>query len=607
MAAKWLLERWSKFFLALEQATTEAEVKAICEAEIAAWKARPEIKSESTLRNAMTLTHKEIERRLTGDRQAWALTHMAFSRGWYIQHSASSQANLSERLEHQQLLKNPDAIVAKGDELLDSDYWPDVFVALLLMTGRRPIELYLFGDFEYCTEYSVKFSGQAKRRGDPLPAYEIPTLCRAQRVIDSLARIRPQIDTTDPDTYAITRKYSPLIRDAANRHFSDLVPARPSAKKKKTGPPDEGLYGQLFRAVYPRIAVFWYAPPTIDDRHFMAVIQGHRKHFEELETEEERISYSSGAHYSDYKIADAQGNIDGRQGLKLGSKGVELLEVFKPKSRRKEPMTTPTTDQAQEQAQAVKPEGRNVPVTVDRPTFNRVQALKTAKTHRTYSETVNLLLDSYEGGVTAPFSLSSAIRQLLASDEEYKKFSQEEETAEAVALLDELLADQEKYKELLVNALVKEAKFQVGLAARHAGKDFTQMTIKQLKGTRDKGATNERIRRAVLAIAAYNDAPGRAQAERWYLNATSVNRLVGGRYPIIGAYIKAHQSEIDALNDKHKLTDRYNNKPDHIEDFITVPDAPPPWTDQQQPETAATAEQEPEAKQQPETANTATE
>lgn len=594
-AAKWLLERWSEFFPALEQATTEAEVKAICEAEIAAWRARPEIKSESTLRNPMTLTRKEIEKRLTGDRQVWALTHMAFSRGWYIQHNAPSQANLSDRLENQQFLKSPDAIVAKGDALLDSDYWPDVVVGLLVCTGRRPIEIYLFGSFEYKTEYSVMFEGQAKRRGDPLPPYEIPTLCKAHRAIDALARVRAQLDTADLDADAITRKYGPLVREAANRHFADLVPARQSSKKKD----DEGLTGQLFRAVYPRIAVFWYAPTSKDDRHYMAIIQGHRKHWEELQTEEDRVSYASGAHYSDYKIADAQGNIDGRQGLKLGTKGVELLEVFKPKPRKEKAMTIETTtDQA-----PAKPEGRNYPVSVDKPTFNRVQALRAAKSQHSYTETVTMLLDTYEqGGQAAPFSIGEVIRSLLAKDEGYKKLSQDAETAEAAALLNKLLADRDKFQALLIDALVKEAKFRVGLEKRHAGKDFTKMTLTALKGTRDQGATNERIHRAILRIAWYNDAPGRAQAERWYLNATSVNRLVGGRYPIIGAYIKEHQAEIDALNNKHELTDRYNNKPYHIEDVITVPDnAPDFWADQPQPE--ATAEQEPE---QPETA-TATE
>jgi len=406
-----------------------------------------------------------------------------------------------------------------------------------------------------------------------------------------LAKVRAQLDTTGLDGDAITRRYSPLIKQAANRHFSDLVPARYSEREKKTDP-DKGLYGQLFRAVYPRIAVFWHCPPTTDDRHFMAIIQGHRKHWEELETEEERISYASGAHYIDYKIADAQGNIDGRQGLRLGLKGVELLEELKPKPRKEKAMSTDT--QAQEQTQPNVKEGKNRPITVDFPTFSREMALKARLGHHTHAQTINLLIDAYEqGGQAAPFSIGESIRLLLAKDEGYKKLSQDAETKEAAALLDELLADRENFQDLLLDALVKEAKFRVGLEKRHAGKDFTKLTIKQLKGTRDQGATNERIRRAILRIAWYNDAPGRAQTERWFLNATSVNRLVGGRYPIIGKYIEAHQAEVDAANKKHDLSERYNSKPYHIEAVITVPDEPPPWTNAQ-PETAEATEPEPE-------------
>src|SRR5258708_25900718 len=50
-------------------------------------------------------------------------------------------------------------------------------------------------------------------------------------------------------------------------------------------------------------------------------------------SEEELRNYATSAHYFDYKIADRQGNIDGRQGVRLGAAGVELLEVFKPKAQ----------------------------------------------------------------------------------------------------------------------------------------------------------------------------------------------------------------------------------------------------------------------------------
>lgn len=568
MAANWLTQRWDTLFPALAQAATEAEVKAICQAEIDAWRARKGMKKENSLRNPMNDTRNEIKRRLAGERQMWALTYLAFSEAWYRQHNAPSRAGLEDRLEHQQLLKDPDAIVSKAIALLSSEQWPDLVVALGVLTGRRPGEALKTAMFELKTMYSVIFSGQLKRRDEPLPPYEIPTLCEARAVIDALARLRAMLDTTGMDVTDATRKYSPLVQEAANKHFATLIPARYGK---------DGLYGHLFRSVYPRIAVFWYCPPTIADMHFMATIQGHTQYFEQ-ETEEARRSYASNAHYSDYKIADAQGNIDGRQGLKLGAKGVELLEVFKPKPRRKEPMSTDTQTQDQAEQTPVK-EGKNVPVTVDRPTFNRVQALRSAKSHRTYSETLNLLLDIYEQG-GQPISAGELTPERIVP-------------AETASMVREALTEGEDFRAFLISALTKEAKFREGLGRRHEGKDFAKLTLAQLAKTRDPRATNERIRRAVAAIAAYNDDPARAATERWYLNATTIHKLVGGRFPIIGAYIKEHQEEIAALNDKHDLNERYNSKPYYVDSVVTVPDEPPdaaPEQEAEQPETATMTE-----------------
>lgn len=46
MAYKWLVQEWQTLFPALMQANTEEEIKRICEAQIAAWRARPSSLSE---------------------------------------------------------------------------------------------------------------------------------------------------------------------------------------------------------------------------------------------------------------------------------------------------------------------------------------------------------------------------------------------------------------------------------------------------------------------------------------------------------------------------------------------------------------------------------
>jgi hypothetical protein len=584
MAAKWLVKRWGILFPALEQAETEAEVEAVCTAEKQAWLAQPSIKKESSLRNHMTATRHEIETRLQGDRQVWALKHLSFGEQWYRRENAPSRVNTERRLENQQFLKEPDVIVATGVELLASDQWAEIALGLAVCTGRRPGEVLKTAIFEPKTAYSVLFIGHLKRRSSNIPPYEIPTLCTAAAAIDALARLRSLLPTSDLDISAVTNRYSPAVKEAANKHFAALVPVREG---------DDDLYGQLFRAVYARIAVFWYCPPSIDDRHYMATIQGHTQYFD-LETEEARRSYASNAHYSDYKIADGDGNIDGRQGLKLGTRGVELLEVFKARPRKeKKPVTTET----QEQDPAK--EGKNRPITVDPSTFSREMALKARLGHKGHAETINFLMDFYEAGGSAPVAaknVADAIRAVLHKDKEYQEFRAEDDTKEAAAILEKALTSGENLQAILVDALIKEAKFRVGLTRRHAGKDFAGMTTSQLTSTKHPDAARERIRRAVAAIAAYNDAATSAN-DRWFINARTVQLVAGARYPIVEEWCKAHEAEIKALNEKHQLNQRYNSKPVEggIKAVVTIPEQPAPIQAEQPAEveqvTPAQAEQ----------------
>jgi len=116
-----------------------------------------------------------------------------------------------------------------------------------------------------------------------------------------------------------------------DRQFSDLVPHREGR---------DNLFTHLFRSVYAarcfadtaRVATHWYAPPTVDANEYKAAIQGH---YAFLETTDGtlRRSLAASRHYNDYKIGDRTGNIDGRQGIKLGYGGVEVIEVFN-KSRQ---------------------------------------------------------------------------------------------------------------------------------------------------------------------------------------------------------------------------------------------------------------------------------
>ena len=51
-----------------------------------------------------------------------------------------------------------------------------------------------------------------------------------------------------------------------------------------------------------------------------------------------------------------------------------------------------------------------------------------------------------------------------------------------------------------------------------------------------------------------------------------MQQLSGARYPLIEEYFNEHQDEIDALNAKHELTQRYNSKAYGIKAVVTLPE-----------------------------------
>jgi Telomere resolvase len=195
-----------------------------------------------------------------------------------------------------------------------------------ILTSRRSSEILGTADFQSKSQWSVIFTGALKRWGEAhILSFEIPTLTTADRVIKALAKLRQMCPTEGLSAEQINQKYAQAVATACDRHFSNLVPHRDGR---------DNLFTHLFRSVYAAIATHWYAPPTVDANEYKAAIQGHYAILETTDGELKR-SLAASRHYNDYKIGDRTGNIDGRQGIKLGYGGVEVIEVFN-KSRQPE-------------------------------------------------------------------------------------------------------------------------------------------------------------------------------------------------------------------------------------------------------------------------------
>jgi hypothetical protein len=73
---------------------------------------------------------------------------------------------VARRNENVVLLDNPDAIVALAVRLLESRQWADIAAGLVVLTGRRSSEILATAEFKLVSQWSVRFTGALKRRGE---------------------------------------------------------------------------------------------------------------------------------------------------------------------------------------------------------------------------------------------------------------------------------------------------------------------------------------------------------------------------------------------------------------------------------------------------------
>ncbi len=520
--ARWLAARWLDLFAALAQCETEEQVVVICEAELNAWRERPNLNSEQSLRRPITDSLAEIERlvavgELSQQQGAWSHKHLNFTKEKWVEVNQAGQLKVQEQQKQQQFLTNVDAIVQKLALLLESEDWSEIAVGLAGTMGGRLIEVLQTMELEQLSPYIVKFWGQAKKKGDEeFPPYEKPTLVPAGSLLRALGRLRALLPTEAIAPREISRKFGKKVIEAVNRHFAELIPPPPG---------QEDLYTHLFRSIYARIATYYYAPLEVTDLSFFCAVCGH---FELLKgTEEQRLDFAATQHYVRYQILSADGQLDGRHGIKLGEKGVKVLQVF----QKRDEDAPVKKEKGYAQARLALPTERRL----------KLEAARRGISGKGWAdETINAILNdpAATGGELIP-------EQLVAAD-----------IAQSVRAA---LGENGDFKEFLETALRKEARFQKGVDTRYETLDVASMPTSKLAGIRHIDAAHERFRRAVAAIAAHNDKVS-SPNDRWYINTTTIHNLVGGKFTLISAYLDTRTAEIKALNDKYALTPLANRK-----------------------------------------------
>lgn len=587
----WLAERLQALLpqLAVLGTAQEQEIERLCVQEIAAWRARPQMKKASSLRVPMTDTCNAISQLELTEANRWrnprtrdwehiALKYMNFTEEEWAAMNAPSAEDFSQRVHAQQLLDHPWEILQRAEQLLTSAQWEELVVGLAVVTGRRLTEVLKTGTLHPKSAWTVVFSGQLKRRDILLDPYEIPTLVPAEQVLAAWTQVRAQVDCGTMETREVSAAYSQQVGDVARRAFHGLVPVRTN---------DEDLYTHLFRTVYARLAVWLYCPPQVMDLTYMATIQGHYWVLN-ADTEEKRLNYQSTLHYNDYKVGDGRGNIDGRQGIRLGEPGVQVLEAFQtmPPSHTKQeqkPMTLlPLRGKSHTGYGLLKPK---------QPTKTRFQEVQGA---RSQDETLSQLLDEHAlyaqihtlvQPVAAQVGTDHPLETVQALVEEFARKQSASQAFEQrwKVSLDEVgalfaqvaLLDDSRSPVVVLTELVNRAtQYREKYSQRRQKTRFDLMPYSALQARKEPEVVEEKVRRAVAATMRYNE-----QCEdpelRWYINQSLVHTLTGSRQDAIKEALAAHQEEIEEHHAALQITSAMNNKGRPLmKERILIPEAP---------------------------------
>lgn len=334
MATKWLEGRWEALISALAPLGNEQEeqIRVLCEAEKEWWRQRPGMK-ERSLTKPMIETRNYIREVLLLREDNWwinpkshakehlALKYLNFSTEEWTRITLPDKEVLQERLGQPLLLTYPEALVTRGEHLLQMDTWPELVLGIGLNTGRSLAEILKTGIFRPKTAYSVLFAGPVTVHEQLSAFFEVPTLVRSQLVLDALSRVRQMfgMQFAFVERREIGRRCASQVGPAAYQHFGDLVPLRPGAKD---------LYKALFKGVYPCLAAHAYCPSWVDELQYIVTITNHRRALEAT-SKEERLTFAVAASLLDYVLLEGSARAVQRKGIRLGEPGVEVLEVFR--------------------------------------------------------------------------------------------------------------------------------------------------------------------------------------------------------------------------------------------------------------------------------------
>ncbi|MEB3210983.1 MAG: protelomerase family protein [Leptolyngbyaceae bacterium] len=232
--------------------------------------------------------------------------------------------NPQDNLDNNPIVLSPqavNAVVYRASNLLVRNNWADIACGIAILTGRLYDEVMKTMTFEWASNFSVYISSDAYQRpGAKTPSLEIPTLCRADRVIAAITKLRAMILTHTLTMKQVKSRYSEGIFLSCGRYFEDLIPSLSEQQK---------YHAHLFHRLYATIAYYFYCPSWVSKHDFQQYLQAYATLDD---PKNQAISQKSGYTSDSYAINDRDVIVDEHRQVKHGTRltqsDVQIIDIF---------------------------------------------------------------------------------------------------------------------------------------------------------------------------------------------------------------------------------------------------------------------------------------
>ena len=479
---------------------------------------------------------------------------------WHGEGGINTKTVVLDRLENRRKVE-----VAKYLEttikLLQSDDPHELAVGLVAASGRRPVEILARGSFNYATElpeylkpgYFVNFRGQAKKRDYDVPEderveYRIGVLVPAEFFLAAFGRFREMPETkelldylktetdkgTDPEAIndAIDSRRGNSLRRVVKSEFASFLPARHGETE---------LNNKALRAVYVRLITDRDCPKNIADLLWASRAVGH--FIDESKPDDSNLRHLvTTLGYSDY-YADSEIphlTIPTKSSEKTSQVRVLNSDVEIVKQLQNEldlPNQQSVIHYLIKKASRVENLERQL-----MEAQTEIAKLKEEKTQvqeiqpQTQHPTPNTQQPATEAPQPQDLDLQSLIRQMIT--EELQKVLPQ--------------AQQQSVTE------TPQPQAQSKVKPEQPEKDWQSVPSEELRNSKARGASDERIYRAFKAVCDHNDrAPSNDQ--RWFIGNVTLRDLSSCNGMLVKDWMERHQISINDHNHKYGLG-QYHNK-----------------------------------------------